>query len=88
MSGFCNIKADLSLKTGGILSFPWLWKGRGHAQDVKVYRCEKRVIVMLESGECFCEKSGTWKKSECLGNDSQTETQSRGNVLKMGGCDF
>jgi hypothetical protein len=31
------------------------------------YRCEKRVIVMLESGECFGKKGETGKKSERLG---------------------
>jgi len=38
------------------------------------YRCEKRVIVMLESGECFGKKGEKGRNQSALGNDSQTET--------------
>lgn len=36
----------------------------------------------------LCKESETWKKSDCLGNDSKTETQGSGQVLGLGGCNF
>lgn len=58
--------------------------------EVQIFPCwrENRMVVMSEFDECFCKESETGKKSECLGNDSKTETQGSGHVLRLGVCNF